>query len=250
MAFGLGICAALAIGTALGLFGAGGSILAMPILHYLFGIDVHTAITMSSLVVAVTSLSAAIPHVRARRVRGRVVLVFGAASMVAAFGAGVVSRHIPAGTLLVAFTTVMAIAGIAMVRPHRPRPARGSTRWLVALGLAVGAITGFVGAGGGFLVVPALVMIAGMAFEEAIATSLVVIAINATVSVVGTAGAARIDGRNAAILGLVLGLAVLGSAIGHRIARRVERDRLRRWFGWFVLVVALGILGVEGLSLA
>jgi uncharacterized membrane protein YfcA len=240
--FILGICAALLIGASLGLFGGGGSILTVPTLHYIFGIETHAAITGSLLVVGATSLVTLIPHLRAGRVRVRIGLVFGASSMVSAYVAGRLARHVPAGVLLAAFALLMVVAGIAMLRPRSGSGSRRAPVWLVVQGLAVGAITGFVGAGGGFVIVPALVVLVGLAMEEAVATSLLVITLNSFVAFGATVSSVTLDG---AVLGAVLAAAIVGGVIGGRLACRVSPAQLRRWFGWLILAMAGVILGAE-----
>ncbi|MBL0219637.1 MAG: sulfite exporter TauE/SafE family protein [Myxococcales bacterium] len=239
----LGACAAVLIGISLGLFGGGGSILTVPTIHYLFGVETHAAITSSLLVVGVTSLFTLIPHLRARRVRLRVGLVFGVASMASAYVAGSLSRHVAPAVLLIAFGGMMVVAALAMLRPRRgPAATRASFGWLIAQGLIVGSITGFVGAGGGFVIVPALVVLVGLSMPEAVATSLLVIAMNSFVAFGATVGAVTLDPR---VVAIVLAGALLGSVVGGAVAKSIPAVRLRRWFGWFVLAMAIVILGVE-----
>ncbi len=239
----LGACAAVLIGLSLGLFGGGGSILTVPTLHYLFGVETHAAITSSLLIVGVTSAFTLIPHLRARRVRLRIGLVFGVASMASAYAAGSLARHIAPAVLLIAFGGMMVVAALAMLRPRRaPAASRASLRWLIVQGLIVGAITGFVGAGGGFVIVPALVVLVGLSMQEAVATSLLVIAMNSFVAFGATVSAVTLDAR---VVLVVLAGALLGSLIGGGLAKRVPGPRLRCWFGWFVLAMAVVILAVE-----
>jgi uncharacterized protein len=240
--FILGMFAALLVGGSLGLFGGGGSILTVPTLHYIFGLEAHAAITGSLLIVGATSLVTLVPHLRAGRVRLRIGLVFGASSMVSAYAAGRLASHVPAGVLLAAFAVMMVVAGIAMLRPRTTLRSRGALRWLVAQGLAVGAITGFVGAGGGFVIVPALVVLVGLSIEEAVATSLLVITLNSFVAFGATVNAVALDGP---VIGAVLAAAIVGGAIGGRLARHVSPALLQRWFGWLVLVVAVVIFAAE-----
>ena len=227
--FVLGVCAAVLIGLSLGLLGGGGSILTVPTIHYLFGLEAHAAITSSLLIVGVASLAALVPHLRAGRVRIRIGQVFGLSSMISAYAAGRLSHAVAPGVLLVAFGVLMAIAALAMLWPRRdpkPRPParEAALGWLVAQGLAVGALTGFVGAGGGFVIVPALVMLVGMPIKEATATSLLVIAMNSFVAFGATVGSVSLDGR---VVGAVLAAAVVGSVLGGRLAAHVPPTRLR-----------------------
>lgn len=245
--FILGVCAAVLIGLSLGLLGGGGSILTVPTIHYLFGLEAHEAITSSLLIVGVASLAALVPHLRAGRVRIRIGLVFGLSSMISAYAAGRLSRAIAPGVLLVAFGVLMVITAVAMLWPRRapatrPSAPKAALGWLVAQGLAVGALTGFVGAGGGFVIVPALVVLVGMPIKEATATSLLVIAMNSFVAFGATVGSVTLDGR---VVGAALAAAVVGSVLGGRLVAHVPPARLRRAFGWFVLAMAIVILGAE-----
>ncbi len=244
MMFLVGVCVSVLIGVSLGLLGGGGSILTVPTIHYVFGVEAHAAITSSLLVVGVTSLVALIPHLRAGRVRGRIGLVFGGASMLSAFAAGRLSRLVPPTILLIGFGVMMVVAAaLAMLRTRvRAAPPRASLAALIAQGLAVGAVTGFVGAGGGFVVVPALVVLVGLSMPEAVATSLMVIAMNSFVAFGATVGAVAIDGR---VVGAVLIAAIAGGLLGGVVAGRVPAAGLRRGFGWFVLGMAAVILGTE-----
>ncbi len=243
MVFVLGICAAVLVGISLGLLGSGGSILTVPTIHYIFGVEAHAAITSSLLIVGVTSVVALVPHLRAKRVQIRIGFVFGVSSMVSAYASGRLARLVAPNVLLIAFGVMMLIAALAMLRPRGREALRtASLASLVALGLVVGAITGFVGAGGGFVIVPALVVLVGLSMPEAIATSLMVIAMNSFVAFGATVGAVSLDMR---VIGAVLAAAIIGSVVGTVIGGRVPPTKLRRWFGWFVLAIALVILGAE-----
>ncbi|MBL9014343.1 MAG: sulfite exporter TauE/SafE family protein [Myxococcales bacterium] len=247
--FVLGVIAAVLIGLSLGLLGGGGSILTVPTLHYLFGLEAHAAITTSLLVVALTSAVALVPHVRAGSVRPRVGLVFGAASMLTAFAAAKISHHVPPGILLVTFGALMAVAGTAMLRA---RPAvevlrrDSSIGAVLGLGALAGAATGFVGAGGGFVIVPALAVVLGLPMREAIGTSLLVIAMNATVAFGASAGTITLDLPATCA---VLVAAIAGAMAGGRLATRVPAAWLRRLFGVLVIAVATAMLAIEGARL-
>jgi uncharacterized membrane protein YfcA len=233
----------LLIGVSLGLLGGGGSILTVPILVYALDVEPKSAIATSLLVVGVTSAAALIPHARAGRVRVRTGLIFGAAGMVGAYLAGLVAHFIPAGVLMLAFAAMMLVTAVAMLR-GRKNPAQaapeGPPRELPVLkvvleGLVVGAVTGLVGAGGGFLVVPALVLLGGLPMSAAIGTSLVVISMKSMAGLAGYLGHVAIDWK---LAGIVSVFAVLGSLLGGRLAGRIPADRLRKGFAWFV--VAMG----------
>ncbi|MEZ4390626.1 MAG: sulfite exporter TauE/SafE family protein [Polyangiales bacterium] len=243
----LGVCFALLIGVSLGLLGGGGSILTVPILLYVFTLPPRTAIATSLLVVGTTSAAALIPHARAARVRWRVGALFGATSMVGAYLAGRVGAHIPGAVQILAFGVMMLVTAAAMMRGRKVPAGAAEGAGLplgtmVAQGLGVGAVTGLVGAGGGFLVVPALVLMGGLPMPVAVGTSLMVIAMNSFAGFAGYLSSVAIPWSIAA---MVVTAAVLGSALGARLVRHVSPDRLRKGFAWFVVVMAVFILGQE-----
>ncbi len=238
------LAAAVVVGLTLGLFGGGGSILTVPLLVYIAGVPAKQAIAMSLFVVGVTSAVSAIGHARAGRIRWRTGLVFGAAGMAGAYGGGLLGPHLPEALLLTAFALMMAATAIAMIRgrgtPRRPpgRPDPPITH-VVAEGVIVGVVTGLVGAGGGFLVVPALVLLGGLPMSVAVGTSLIVIAMK---SFAGLAGYLQSTPVDWSIALSVTAAAVVGGLVGGRLARRIQADRLRRAFGWFVLVMGAFVL--------
>lgn len=239
---------ALLVGVSLGLLGGGGSILTVPILRYALGVEAHSAVALSLLVVGTTSLAALVPHALAKRVRWRTAMVFGPAAMIGAFTAGRIAHFIPASVLLAAFGVMMLATAFAMLRGRKEKPAHeGGSRELslklvIAEGLVVGAVTGLVGAGGGFLVVPALVLLGGLPMDVAVGTSLVVIALKSFAGFAGFAGHTEIDWTLGAWISAA---AVVGSVGGSVLASRIPADRLRTGFGWFVISMAFFILGQE-----
>lgn len=247
--FVLGLVAAISIGLSLGTLGGGGSVLTVPTLHYLFGMDAHAAITTSLLIVGVTSLVAVIPHARKGCVRPRIGFAFGVSSMATAFVAARISSHIPPVILLLAFAALMGIVGTAMLRARPAASASrhdGSLASIVGLGAVAGALTGLVGAGGGFVIVPAFVLVLGLPMREAIATSLLVIAMNALVAFAASAGSIALD---LGATGAVLIAAIAGAVVGERVAARVPTTALRRIFGVLVLAVAATMVAIEGARL-
>lgn len=239
------VAASLLVGVSLGVLGGGGSILTVPILVHLAGQDPKEAITTSLFVVGVTSLAALIPHARARRVRWRTGLLLGAFSMAGAYAGGRAAAFVPGTALLIAFALMMLATAFAMLRrPRRgrePKARRGapSLRHTAVEGLAVGAVTGFVGSGGGFLVVPALALLGGLPMSAAVGTSLLVIAMNSFAGLAGHLSGATVDWSTALI---VTGAAVAGSLVGARLAGRVPQEGLRTAFGWFVVVMGVFVL--------
>lgn len=230
--------AAVAMGLVLGLLGGGGSILTVPILAFLAGQETKPAIATSLLVVAATSCFALARHAIAGRVRWRTGLLFGAVAMVGAYLGGRVAGFIPADGLMAAFVGVMLVTAVMMLRPRtaaaapssQARPSR-----IVVVGLGMGAVTGLVGAGGGFMIVPALTFFGGLGVKEAIATSLLVIVMNASSGLLGHLGHTQIDTSLA--VGVVL-CSIVGAFAGTSLSSRIPAAKLRQAFGGFVLVMA------------
>jgi hypothetical protein len=237
----------LLVGVSLGLLGGGGSILTLPILMYGFGVEEKEAIATSLLVVGLTSAAAIVPHARDGHVSWRIGLWFAGAGSVGAFAGGALAAWIPGPWLVRGFLVMMVAAAIAMIRgstdaPVAPAPADLRLPQILAQGVAVGGVAGLVGAGGGFLVVPALVLFGGLGMADAIGTSLLVIAIQSLSGFVGHATHVTVDLPLAAG---VTAAAIVGSWIGGRWSARVPAHLLRQGFGGLVLVMALYI-GARG----
>lgn len=238
---------ALLVGVALGLLGGGGSILTVPLLAYVAGMEAKQAIATSLLVVGTTSAVAAVSHARAGRVQWRTGLIFGVAGMAGAFAGGLLARYIPGTVLLIGFAVMMIATAVAMLRGRKdvgPTDAhhRIPVPKVIAEGLVVGLVTGLVGAGGGFLVVPALALLGGLPMPVAVGTSLVVIAMKSFAGFAGYLSSVAVDWRMA---GMVTAAAVLGALLGARLTALVNPDSLRKAFGWFVLVMSSVILVEE-----
>lgn len=231
------------IGISLGMLGGGGSILTVPILVYALDVDPKAAIATSLVVVGVTSAVGAAQHHRKGNVDLRVGLPFGAAGMVGAAAGGTFTRFLSGEVLLVAFAGLMIAAAAAMLRgrreaTHRPPP----PAWRIALdGLGLGVVTGLVGAGGGFLLVPALTERAGLPMRRAVGTSLLVIAMNTSAGLVAHLGHTALDLRLTAVVTVA---AVAGSFVGARLAQGLPERALRRGFAVFVLGLALFQIGM------
>ena len=239
------------MGLSLGLLGGGGSILAVPLLHYVGGLGAREAIAGSLLVVGATSAACALEHARAGFVDLRTGLLFGVVAMAGAYVGGRLAQFVPAQALLLLFVAVMVTAGLAMLR-RRSRGAtseansRRSGGWKARIalqGLAVGLLTGLVGAGGGFLIVPALVLLGGLEMRVAVGTSSLVIALNAGAGFMGHMGRVTLDRP---LLGWVLVSSLVGALAGTTLAHRMDAVRLKVVFGSFVLVVAGLIAYREG----
>jgi uncharacterized membrane protein YfcA len=224
----------MVIGLLLGLTGGGGSIMTVPLLVYIVGLEAKIAIATSLLVVGLASLAALLPHSRAGNVYWRTGLIFGVAGMAGAYSGGRIAEYIADALLLLLFAGVMIGSGIAMLRKRGAPPGAaavaGSPRswWkIVGDGFVVGIVTGLVGAGGGFLVVPALALLGGLPMHAAVGTSLLVIAMKSFAGLAGYISHVPIDSESAAIVG---GLAILGTLLGTRIARFVSGPLLHRGY--------------------
>ncbi len=235
------------IGVALGLLGGGGSILTLPILTYVVGMETKTAIAASLFVVAVTSATGVVAHARAGRVRWRTGLTFGAAGMVGAYGGGRLAAYVPGTILMLLFALMMVATALAMLRDRRAptstAPRELPVRKVIAEGIVVGVVTGLVGAGGGFLVVPALVLLGGLGMEFAVGTSLVVISMKSLAGFYGHLD--HVHDLDWTITLAVTAAAVVGSLVGGRLAGRIPPAVLRKGFGVFVLVMAAFVLTQE-----
>lgn len=236
------LCAAT-IGMIVGLLGGGGSILTVPLLVYGIGMAPSSAIATSLLVVGTTSAAALAAHAAAGRVRWGTGLLFAPAGMAGAFLGGRLGSALPDAVVMTLFGLMLAASAWGMLRGRdRARPAAKvppPLATVIVLGAAVGMITGVVGAGGGFVIVPALVCVVGLPMHAAVGTSLLVITTNSIAGLAGRLGTAEIDWSLALA---VTGVAVAGSLVGARLAGRVPQDRLRRIFGWMVVAIAALVL--------
>lgn len=234
----IGVLFAFGIGLSLGLFGAGGSILTVPVFHHLFGLPVHAAIASAQVVVAATSAIAIVSHARARRVCWRTGLLVGSASTTAAFVGGRVRVHLDETALAIAFALVMLAVGVSTVR-RRPRSdrRRAAPLHLLAVGAGVGLATGVLGAGGGFLLVPALASAGRLAMQHAAGTSLFVVVLSAPAALAGASHDVRLD------LALpVIAVALAGSVAGARLGARLSVVQMQRGFGGLVIALGLAVL--------
>jgi uncharacterized protein len=243
----LTVALAVLVGVALGLLGGGGSILTVPLLAYVAGMDAKQAIATSLLVVGVTSAIGAVSHARAGRVQWRTGLIFGGAGMAGAYCGGLLAQFIPGTVLLIGFAVMMVATAVAMLRGRKAVGASDGGHHLrvakiIAEGLVVGLVTGLVGAGGGFLVVPALALLGGLPMPVAVGTSLVVIAMKSFAGLGGYLSSVQIDWPVALA---VTAAAVVGALAGTRLTAMVDPDALRRAFGWFVLAMSSVILAQE-----
>ncbi|MDQ8705436.1 sulfite exporter TauE/SafE family protein [Streptomyces sp. LHD-70] len=236
-AFVLALLAGALVGLALGSLGAGGSILTVPALIYLLGFSPAEATTASLIIVIVTSLTALLAHARAGTVRWRAGLLFAAAGLLPAAAAGLLSAHIPAAVLTLAFAALAVLAGLRMLRQRTlSEGATVAAPRAAGAGAALGAMTGFLGVGGGFLTVPALVAALAVPMSAAVGTSLLVIIANALVAL--AARASTQVSLDWALIMPFIATAVLGAWDGKRLSAKVQPAILQRVFGTLLLTVA------------
>ncbi|MEW2497987.1 sulfite exporter TauE/SafE family protein [Streptomyces nodosus] len=237
----IALAAGAVIGLALGALGGGGSVLAVPALIYLLGFTPVAAGTASLVIVTVTSATALTAHAREGRVRWRTGLLFAAAGIGPALLGGAVAGRLPQAVLTTAFAVTAGLAALRMLRP-RPDEASGPVRPLRAAGAGagLGALTGVLGVGGGFLAVPALVGVVRLAMREAVGTSLLVITVNSLAALMMRTGTA--DGLDWAVIAPFAGAAILGAWDGRRLAAKVSGPALRRIFALVLLGVATFML--------
>jgi uncharacterized protein len=250
-AFGPG----LLIGILIGLLGGGGSILAVPALVYGVGLPIAAAIPTSLLVVGASAGAALVPRLRSGQVRWRIAGVFGVTGAGAAFAGAAIDRLLDPRLVLGGFALLMIAAGIRMLTgtdtvggdcalPKGGVNWRGCLPKSVTAGLAVGFLTGLFGVGGGFLIIPAFVLLLGLPMTSAVATSLAVIVANSAAGFVAHLGEAHLGeahldvGRTLAFAGA----AIVGSLLAGRLARGVPTATLQRWFAYLVLAVAAFVL--------
>lgn len=238
---------AVGIGLTLGLLGGGGTILAVPLLTYVAGMSPQEAIASSMFIIGITSLISVWTHARRGNVDWRTGMFFGGASMVGAFGGGLLGAQLPGAVLMVAFSIMMLATALAMVIKRKQPSQKLAPKKLPFLkifleGLVVGVITGMVGAGGGFLVVPVLVLLGGLSMPVAVGTSLLVIALKSFTGMAGYLTTVSIDWIPVLIITAVT---VVGALFGSALGRRVPDTALKSAFGYFVLVMGITILFQE-----
>ena len=241
----LGLFGFVAVGVALGLLGGGGSILAVPVLVHLMGLPAKIAVPMSLPVVGIAAAAGAIARGRKGQLRLETVTLFAACAMLASYLAARVGTQIPDRPRLILFALVMLIASALMWRrSRRPPPSAAAAASpvtatapakVVPVAVAVGVLTGLVGVGGGFLIVPALAGVLGLPMASATATSLAVIALNTVAAGAGWIGRVSLDWRTTA---MVTAAALVGMALGTRLAPRFSARTLTRAFAVLLLLLA------------
>lgn len=260
----LGYIGAIVMGLSLGLIGGGGSILTVPILVYLFSVDAVLATAYSLFIVGLTSLIGSFSHMRLGNIHWRTAIVFGIPSILSVYatraflvpslpdplfivGTTAVSKSLG---ILVLFALLMLAASYSMIRKGRPKPPAHPDKeqkfnypLILGEGIVVGTITGLVGAGGGFLIIPALVLLAGLPMKQAVGTSLIIIAAKSLIGFTGDLEAHEAIDWNFLLVFSVI--AVGGIIAGSLLSKRIPNEKLKPAFGWFVLVMGIYIIGRE-----
>ena len=256
----LGYLASLIIGISLGLIGGGGSILTVPVLVYLLGVDPISATAYSLFIVGLTSLVGAWPKYRQGQVNLKTAVIFGAPSIIAVYATRkFVIPAIPQELFTVSgfmmtkplmmmllFAVLMVVASISMIRGGKsdsdceePGPQQFNHPLILLEGTVVGMLTGLVGAGGGFLIIPALVVLSKLPMKQAVGTSLLIIAAKSLIGFTGDLSHMQMDWK---LLLTVSALAIAGIFAGDALLKTVDSDKLKKGFGWFALIMGLYII--------
>lgn len=245
---------ALAIGLSLGLLGSGGSVLTVPVLVYLVGQDEKIAIAGSLAIVGSIALAGALPFLRRRLIDVRSLVWFGVPGIAGTWSGAWLAAFVSGELQLTVFAVVMLLAAALMLRPvpvaapaltaggtGAPMPGPARAEWKIVMdGLLVGMLTGFVGVGGGFLIVPALVLLGGLPMHRAIGTSLAIIALKSFAGFVKYLDVLERSGLSLDLPVLVkfTVIGIAGSLLGNRLGRRLDHRRLKQGFGVFLIVMA------------
>lgn len=256
----IGYTAAVLIGISLGLIGGGGSILTVPVLVYLFGIDTFLAIEYSLFIVGLSSIAGSASYFKKGLVNFKMALVFGIPSVISIFLTRIyllplipenvfqiqnftVTKNI---FLLLIFAGLMILASYKMIKSNSSKESLESTKnnaFLVAgQGSIVGVLTGLVGAGGGFMIIPALVNLLKVPMKIAIGTSLVIIAVNSLIGFLSSVNHVKIEWK---FLISITAIAIAGIIIGSQLSRKIDGKKLKPAFGWFILIMGIYIITKE-----
>lgn len=260
----IGYISSILIGISLGLIGSGGSILTVPVLVYIFSVNAVTATSYSLFIVGFTSAVGSVVYFKKGLVNIKTALVFGAPSIVAVFltrayivpaipkevfsvGDFVVTKSI---LMMLFFAVLMVAASFSMIKKDKKKKEEdlGSQKFnypfILLEGAIVGMVTGLVGAGGGFLIIPALVLLSKLPMKEAVGTSLVIIAAKSLIGFFGEGGDEII---NWSLLASVSAFASIGISIGIYLSKKIDGAKLKPIFGWFVLLMGIYIIIKETL---
>lgn len=262
----IGFAAAILIGVSLGLIGGGGSILTVPVLVYILGVDPVLATAYSLFVVGSTSLVGAGTYMKKGLVNYKTAIVFAIPSFIAVFltrkflvsalpdplftlGSAEITKNIG---IMVFFALIMLAASISMIRNKKcvdcdeNEEIKFNFPMIALEGSVVGLITGIVGAGGGFLIIPALVLLARLPMKMAVGTSLLIIAAKSLIGFLGDVSTQTINWN---MLLIFTGLSIVGIFIGSALSKKINEKALKKGFGWFVLVMGVYIIAKELMSL-
>lgn len=253
-----GYIASLLIGLSLGLIGGGGSILTVPVLVYLFGVDPVLATAYSLFIVGATSLVGAFPKYKNGEINIKTAVIFGIPSIISVYatrafivpaiptevftiGTFVVTKAI---LMMMIFAVLMVFASVSMIRDKHNNQEESDEQvfnypMILLEGTIVGILTGLVGAGGGFLIIPALVIFSKLPMKQAIGTSLLIIAAKSLIGFTGDLGKQIMDWQ---LLISVTILAIIGIFMGNLLGKKVSANSLKKGFGWFVLVMGIYII--------
>ncbi len=259
----LGYIGAILMGLSLGLIGGGGSILTVPILVYLFHVDAVLATAYSLFIVGLTSLVGSASHVKLGNIHWKTALVFGIPSIVSVFLTRLylvpaIPNPLISNTtftvskpmaLLVLFAVIMILAAYSMIRPSKKPQENLASEvnfnfpLILAEGLIVGMVTGLVGAGGGFLIIPALVLLAKLPMKQAVGTSLMIIAAKSLIGFVGDLNGNEVIDWS--FLSIFSSIAIVGILVGSMLSKKISGEKLKPAFGWFVLIMGIYIIVME-----
>jgi uncharacterized membrane protein YfcA len=247
------VFAGLVTGMLLGVFGSGGSIITTPALLYLLNVEAKSAIAMSLGIVAVTATITALQHWRNGNVNLKITAVFGLFGIIGTFAGAKLGVITPVAIQLSVFALVMYAAAWKMLKPEPQHKSIGAAcvecvdgfcddldyREIALHGITVGILTGVVGVGGGFLIVPALVIFSGLPMKQAVGTSLGIVALKSFAGFAGYAGAVPID---YSLMAIFTGIAIAGSVAGSKLAQHLPAAQLKQGFGAFLVLIASYIL--------
>ena len=259
----LGYALAVIVGISLGLIGSGGSILTVPILVYIMGVNPVLATAYSLFIVGSTALVGGVQSAIQKRVDFKTVLIFGIPSIAAVYatrmwlvpfipnelfsiGSLIITKSI---ALMLLFAVVMILASVSMIRPGKHKEADENAPrvynypMILLEGAVVGLLTGLVGAGGGFLIIPALVLLARMPMKLAVGTSLFIIAAKSLIGFIGDLQGSEII--NWKLLGIFTAFSIAGIFIGILLSKKIPGQKLKKGFGWFVLIMGVYIIFKE-----
>lgn len=260
----IGYIVTVLVGVTLGMMGSGGSILTVPNLVYLFGLNPVQATSYSLFIIGITSIIGSIPKIKNKLVNYRIAIIFGIPSMFSMFATrrflmpqlpaqfqipfvGVVEKDL---LLMMAFAVVMILAAYSMITNKQEdcidcgKKMEKNTKLLVIQGVIIGMISGIFGAGGGFLIIPGLVVLAKVPMKNAVATSLFLVAINSFVGF--GSDYQQFSSFNWNLLGILTGLSVIGIIIGNYLSKFISSTQLKPIFGYFILVIA-GLILIQEL---